>query len=47
MLLAEELGFTRGYIGERVTDAAETITSSLIFMVWLLREITRIRHRMT
>jgi alkanesulfonate monooxygenase SsuD/methylene tetrahydromethanopterin reductase-like flavin-dependent oxidoreductase (luciferase family) len=43
VLLAEELGFTEGYIGEHITDAAETITSSLIFIAWLLRETRRIR----
>lgn len=43
VLLAEELGFTEGYIGEHITDAAETITSGLIFIAWLLRETSRIR----
>jgi alkanesulfonate monooxygenase SsuD/methylene tetrahydromethanopterin reductase-like flavin-dependent oxidoreductase (luciferase family) len=43
VLLAEELGFTEGYIGEHITDAAETITSSLIFIAWLLRETKRIK----
>ncbi|MGH2395237.1 MAG: LLM class flavin-dependent oxidoreductase, partial [Candidatus Limnocylindria bacterium] len=43
VLLAEELGFTEGYIGEHITDAAETITSGLIFIAWLLRETRRIR----
>jgi alkanesulfonate monooxygenase SsuD/methylene tetrahydromethanopterin reductase-like flavin-dependent oxidoreductase (luciferase family) len=43
VLLAEELGFTEGYVGEHITDAAETITSSLIFIAWLLRETRRIR----
>lgn len=43
VLLADELGFTEGYIGEHVTDAAENIASSLIFIAWLLRETRRIR----
>ena len=43
VLLAEELGFSEGYIGEHITDAAETITSGLIFIAWLLRETRRIR----
>ncbi|MGH6897397.1 MAG: LLM class flavin-dependent oxidoreductase [Geminicoccaceae bacterium] len=43
VLLAEELGFTEGYIGEHITDAAETITSALIFIAWLLRETSRIK----
>jgi alkanesulfonate monooxygenase SsuD/methylene tetrahydromethanopterin reductase-like flavin-dependent oxidoreductase (luciferase family) len=43
VLLADELGFTEGYIGEHITDAAENITSPLIFIAWLLRETKRIR----
>jgi alkanesulfonate monooxygenase SsuD/methylene tetrahydromethanopterin reductase-like flavin-dependent oxidoreductase (luciferase family) len=43
VLLAEKLGFTEGFIGEHITDAAETITSGLIFIAWLLRETSRIR----
>src|ERR687898_3557549 len=43
VLLADALGFTEGYIGEHITDAAETITSSLIFIAWLLHETSRIR----
>jgi alkanesulfonate monooxygenase SsuD/methylene tetrahydromethanopterin reductase-like flavin-dependent oxidoreductase (luciferase family) len=43
VLLAEELGFTEGYIGEHITDAAETITSALIFIAWLLRETKQIK----
>ena len=43
VLLAEALGFSEGYIGEHITDAAETITSGLIFIAWLLRETSRIR----
>jgi alkanesulfonate monooxygenase SsuD/methylene tetrahydromethanopterin reductase-like flavin-dependent oxidoreductase (luciferase family) len=42
-LLADALGFTEGYIGEHITDAAENITSSLIFIAWLLRETKQIR----
>ena len=43
VLLAEQLGFSEGYIGEHVTDAAENIASSLIFIAWLLRETERIK----
>jgi alkanesulfonate monooxygenase SsuD/methylene tetrahydromethanopterin reductase-like flavin-dependent oxidoreductase (luciferase family) len=43
VLLAEALGFSEGYIGEHITDAAETITSGLIFIAWVLRETKRIR----
>jgi len=42
-LLAEELGFVEGFFGEHVTDAAETITSGLIFIAWLLNETSTIK----
>ena len=42
-LIAEKLGFTEGYFGEHVTDRAETITSSLIFIAWLLNETKTIK----
>jgi alkanesulfonate monooxygenase SsuD/methylene tetrahydromethanopterin reductase-like flavin-dependent oxidoreductase (luciferase family) len=42
-LLADRLGFVEGFFGEHITDAAETITSGLIFIAWLLRETKRIR----
>ena len=43
VLLADRLGLVEGYIGEHITDAAETITSALIFIAWLLRETSRIK----
>ena len=43
VLLAEDLGFVEGFIGEHITDGAENITSPLIFIAWLLRETTRIK----
>lgn len=42
-VLADRLGFTEGYVGEHLTDAAETITSGLIFIAWLLRETKTIK----
>ena len=42
-LTAERLGFVEGFFGEHITDAAETITSSLIFIAWILNETKRIR----
>ena len=42
-LLAEELGFTEGFFGEHITDGAETITSSLIFIAWVLQETKNIK----
>lgn len=43
VLFAEELGFVEGLFGEHITDAAETITSGLIFIAWLLRETSTIK----
>ena len=43
ILLAERLGFEEAFIGEHVTDLAETITSCLIFIATLARETQRIR----
>jgi alkanesulfonate monooxygenase SsuD/methylene tetrahydromethanopterin reductase-like flavin-dependent oxidoreductase (luciferase family) len=43
VLLADELGFVEGFIGEHVTDAAENISSALIFIAWLLRDTRRIK----
>lgn len=42
-VLADKLGFKEGFVGEHITDRAETITSGLIFIAWLLRETERIR----
>ena len=38
ILLADRLGFSEAYVGEHVTDAAETVTSSLIFLSSLIAE---------
>jgi alkanesulfonate monooxygenase SsuD/methylene tetrahydromethanopterin reductase-like flavin-dependent oxidoreductase (luciferase family) len=43
VLLAEELGFEEAFIGEHVTDLAETITSCLIFIATLARDTRRIK----
>jgi len=43
ILLAEKLGFEEAFIGEHVTDKAETITSSLLFIATLAHTTTRIR----
>jgi alkanesulfonate monooxygenase SsuD/methylene tetrahydromethanopterin reductase-like flavin-dependent oxidoreductase (luciferase family) len=42
-LVADRLGFVEGFFGEHVTDAAEVITSSLIFIASLLSETKAIR----
>ena len=42
-LLAEQLGYKEAFFGEHITDAAETITSSLVFIAWLLNETEKIK----
>jgi alkanesulfonate monooxygenase SsuD/methylene tetrahydromethanopterin reductase-like flavin-dependent oxidoreductase (luciferase family) len=42
-LYAEQLGFKEGFFGEHITDGAETITSALIFIAWLLSETKNIK----
>ena len=42
-ILADELGFAEGYVGEHVTDAAENITSCAMFIATLVDATKRIR----
>jgi alkanesulfonate monooxygenase SsuD/methylene tetrahydromethanopterin reductase-like flavin-dependent oxidoreductase (luciferase family) len=42
-ILADELGFVEGYVGEHVTDKAENITSSAMFIATLVDATKRIR----
>jgi alkanesulfonate monooxygenase SsuD/methylene tetrahydromethanopterin reductase-like flavin-dependent oxidoreductase (luciferase family) len=42
-VLADELGFTEGYVGEHVTDKAENITSSVAFLAWIAAATRQIR----
>ncbi|HEX5957230.1 MAG TPA: LLM class flavin-dependent oxidoreductase [Hyphomicrobiaceae bacterium] len=42
-ILADELGFAEGYVGEHVTDAAENITSCITFIASLADATKRIR----
>ena len=43
ILLAEKLGFVEAFIGEHVTDLAESITSSVMFIASLAHDTTRIK----
>ena len=38
ILLADSLGFAEAFVGEHVTDAAETITSCMIFLATLAHQ---------
>lgn len=42
-LLADELGFHEGFVGEHVTDRAETVTSCLMFLASLAYQTKNIR----
>src|SRR5215469_15864860 len=42
-LLADELGFTEGYVGEHVTDQAENITSCVAFLAWVAAATKQIK----
>ena len=42
-LLADELGFTEGYVGEHVTDQAENITSCVAFLAWIAAATRQIK----
>ena len=42
-ILADELGFVEGYVGEHTTDAAENITSCMMFLCTLVDATKRIR----
>ena len=42
-LLADKLGYSEAYCGEHVTDAAENITSSAMFIASLASEVKNIR----
>ena len=42
VILADQLGYSEAYVGEHVTDAAETVTSSMIFLASLIAETKQI-----
>src|SRR5213595_3052451 len=42
-VLADELGFSEGYVGEHTTDKAENITSCIAFIAWLAAATKQIR----
>ncbi len=42
-VLADELGYTEGYVGEHVTDRAENITSAVTFLAWIASSTKNLR----
>src|SRR5580704_1406191 len=43
IILADKLGYAEAFVGEHVTDKAETITSCLVFIASLLNDTKRIK----
>lgn len=43
VILADRLGYSEAYVGEHVTDAAESITNSMLFQASLISDTTRIK----
>jgi len=43
VILADQLGYSEAYVGEHVTDAAETITNSMIFLATLIHATKQIK----
>ena len=43
IILADELGYSEAYVGEHVTDAAESITNSMLFQATLIHSTRQIR----
>src|SRR6185437_12344198 len=43
IILADKLGYAEAFVGEHVTDRAETITSCLVFIASLLNDTKRIK----
>ena len=43
IILADKLGYSEAYVGEHVTDAAESITNSMLFQASLIAETTQIK----
>ena len=42
VILADQLGYSEAYVGEHITDAAETVTSNMIFLATLASETKQI-----
>lgn len=42
-MLADDLGFSEGYVGEHITDLAENITSCIVFLATLADKVKRMR----
>ena len=43
IILADKLGYSEAYVGEHVTDAAESITNSMLFQASLISETKQIK----
>jgi len=43
IILADKLGFNEAYVGEHVTDTAETVTDCVVFLASLMSETKNIK----
>ena len=43
VILADSLGYSEAFVGEHITDAAETVTSSMIFLATLIHATKQIK----
>ena len=43
VILADKLGFSEAYVGEHLTDAAESITNAMLFQASLISETKQIK----
>ena len=43
VILADRLGYSEAYVGEHVTDAAESITNSMLFLASLISDTRQIK----
>ena len=43
IILADKLGYSEAYVGEHVTDAAESITNSMLFQASLISDTKQIK----
>jgi alkanesulfonate monooxygenase SsuD/methylene tetrahydromethanopterin reductase-like flavin-dependent oxidoreductase (luciferase family) len=43
IILADKLGYSEAYVGEHITDAAETITNSMLFQASLISDTKQIK----
>ncbi|MEK9646773.1 MAG: LLM class flavin-dependent oxidoreductase, partial [Alphaproteobacteria bacterium] len=43
IILADKLGYSEAYVGEHLTDAAESVTNSMLFQASLISDTKQIK----